>query len=78
VWSHPDLLPTPEDLDDPLGFSEKTNETRVVDDAQFDAALADLLDQAAQGESGTDADDPDVDDSHEDPENPTGEASEGR
>jgi putative hydrolase len=78
VWSHPDLLPTPEDLDDPLGFSEKTNETRVVDDAQFDAALADLLDQAAQGESGTDTDDPDVDDPHEDPENPTGEASEGR
>jgi hypothetical protein len=23
VWSHPDLLPTADDLDDPLGFGER-------------------------------------------------------
>jgi len=23
VWSHPDLLPTSDDLDDPLGFGER-------------------------------------------------------
>jgi uncharacterized protein (DUF2342 family) len=22
VWAHPDLLPTPDDLDDPLGFAD--------------------------------------------------------
>ena len=26
IWSHPDLLPTAEDLDDPLGFAERTSD----------------------------------------------------
>ncbi|MFL6022908.1 MAG: zinc-dependent metalloprotease [Marmoricola sp.] len=43
VWAHPDLLPTPEDLDDPLGFREDLGEVPDVDDAAFDKALADLL-----------------------------------
>lgn len=57
VWAHPDLLPTPADLDDPLGFAEE----RAVaasdwDEAQFDAALSELLDQ----EQGRDDDQPDA------------------
>ena len=50
VWAHPDLLPTSEDLDDPLGFREDTEETEALTAAEFDAALANLLDS----ESGED------------------------
>jgi len=53
VWSHPDLLPTTADLDDPLGFVE--GQAERLDDADFDAALRDLLssddgDDSASGE----------------------------
>ena len=53
VWSHPDLVPTSADLDDPLGFvaAEGKSETGDVD---FDSALAELLD----AESGEDQDGP--------------------
>lgn len=51
VWSHPDLLPTSTDLDDPLGFREKFEEPEALTDAEFDAALADLLDRES-GDSG--------------------------
>jgi putative hydrolase len=45
VWSHPDLLPTSADLDDPLGFQEgSVPASEALTDAEFDAALADLLD----------------------------------
>jgi putative hydrolase len=44
VWAHPDLLPTSSDLDDPLGFRDRTDEPEALTDAEFDAALADLLD----------------------------------
>ncbi len=54
VWAHPDLLPTSADLDDPLGFREHVEEPEALTDAEFDAALADLLDN----EPGTDTDDP--------------------
>jgi putative hydrolase len=43
VWTHPDLLPTPEDLDDPLGFREHTTEPEPLSDTDFDAELAKLL-----------------------------------
>ncbi len=46
VWAHPDLLPSPADLDDPLGFREHTEEPQVLTDAEFDVALNELLDQA--------------------------------
>ncbi|HET8584029.1 MAG TPA: zinc-dependent metalloprotease, partial [Jatrophihabitans sp.] len=32
IWSHPDLLPTAEDLDDPLGFGEKAEQFSAPDD----------------------------------------------
>lgn len=41
VWSHPDLLPTSSDLDDPLGFVEVHGAR--VGDTDFDAALEELL-----------------------------------
>jgi putative hydrolase len=36
IWSHPDLLPTAEDLDDPLGFADTIGaaETITADDAK--------------------------------------------
>ena len=68
VWSHPDLLPGPDDLDDPLGFRETMSEPEALTDAEFDAALADLLDEGSEdgdpgeggsGEPGPGADGPD-------------------
>jgi len=44
VWSHPDLIPTAADLDDPLGFAAGESKAKATDD-EFDAALAELLDQ---------------------------------
>ncbi|MGN6250256.1 MAG: zinc-dependent metalloprotease [Marmoricola sp.] len=46
VWAHPDLLPTPADLDDPLGFREDLAEPDEVSDEEFDQALGRLLDEA--------------------------------
>jgi hypothetical protein len=65
VWSHPDLLPTSADLDDPLGFVAREG-TATADDDDFDAALAALLDSAGseptdEPESDTDPDDTDPD-----------------
>jgi putative hydrolase len=31
VWAHPDLLPTPDDLDDPLGFAETVSSRNDLD-----------------------------------------------
>ncbi len=42
VWSHPDLMPSAADLDDPLGFAQGENRTQSDDD--FDTALGELLD----------------------------------
>ncbi|GAA3513573.1 zinc-dependent metalloprotease [Aeromicrobium panaciterrae] len=41
-WSHPDLMPTSADLDDPLGFAQ--GETDAATDDAWDAALGELLD----------------------------------
>ena len=58
VWAHPDLLPTAADLDDPLGFREGLPEPQALTDAEFDAALADLLDTGSgDGERPDEGDD---------------------
>ncbi len=44
VWSHPDLLPTSADLDDPLGFVG-ADDAEASSDDDFDSALAELLDR---------------------------------
>ena len=41
IWSHPDLLPTADDLDDPLGFGERVEEFSAPDDL---SGLTDLPD----------------------------------
>jgi putative hydrolase len=41
IWAHPDLLPGSSDLDDPIGYAK--GETKNDEDAAFDAALAELL-----------------------------------
>ena len=43
VWSHPDLVPTSADLDDPLGFVAGEARADGVETAAFDAALEELL-----------------------------------
>ncbi len=45
VWTHPHLLPTPADLDDPLGFREGAEKPADLSDDQFDEELAKLLDE---------------------------------
>lgn len=42
-WSHPDLIPTGADLDDPLGYAEHGHSAAPPDD--LDAELAKLLDE---------------------------------
>ena len=44
VWTHPDLMPTAADLDDPLGFSPPDIGTGGSTD--WDAALGELLDES--------------------------------
>ena len=43
LWSHPDLMPTPEELDDPSGFVAGRQAARAAD-VGVDAALAAMLD----------------------------------
>lgn len=59
VWAHPQLIPTSADLDDPLGFAQRTKEADDLDldSPEFDAALSALLD-AGERPPGT-TDDPD-------------------
>ena len=56
IWTHPDLLPTTDDLDDPLGFGDK-----VMSEQDFVAPddLSELLGDARNGTDGTPGDDPD-------------------
>lgn len=56
VWSHPDLLPTSGDLDDPLGFAEA--QTAELSDADFDAALQELLSSDDDGDDSAPGADP--------------------
>jgi len=49
VWAHPDLLPSSADLDDPLGFREHVEEPQALTDAEFDAALVELLEDEGDG-----------------------------
>lgn len=44
VWTHPDLLPSAADLDDPLGFREDAAAPDSLSDDEFEAGLRALLD----------------------------------
>ena len=43
VWSHPDLVPTSADLDDPLGFVAGESRDEGAPGPDFDTALEELL-----------------------------------
>jgi putative hydrolase len=49
VWMHPDLLPTANDLDDPLGFREDAGAPEEMSEEDFDAALQRMLDRDDSG-----------------------------
>jgi putative hydrolase len=49
VWMHPDLLPTAQDLDDPLGFREGASAPEELSEEDFEAELRRLLDGPAEG-----------------------------
>lgn len=42
VWGHPDLLPTPQDLDDPTGYTVR-RAAAAIESADLDRALADIF-----------------------------------
>jgi putative hydrolase len=51
VWSHPDLIPTSADLDDPLGFVAGDVHPEGADTDDLDSALEQLLkDESAEGD----------------------------
>ncbi|MEI2713856.1 MAG: zinc-dependent metalloprotease [Nocardioides sp.] len=52
VWMSPHLLPTAEDLDDPLGFREGATAIDSLSDADFEAGLNAILDEGMGGASG--------------------------
>lgn len=45
VWAHPDLVPGPQDLDDPKGYDAR-RQAAADESADLDAALAQILDDA--------------------------------
>lgn len=53
VWMHPDLLPSPADLDDPLGFREDAAAPDSLSEEDFDAELRKLLDGPASPDAPT-------------------------
>ncbi|WP_453983907.1 zinc-dependent metalloprotease [Brevibacterium casei] len=52
VFSHPDLLPTTEDLDDPLGYSERRR-AEWEGESTLDEALSRILAEGAAGTAGS-------------------------
>ena len=54
VFSHPDLLPTTQDLDDPLGYSER-RQAEWTNESSIDEALSRILAEGLEGAGGSDA-----------------------
>ena len=83
-WSHPDLAPTSEDLDDIIGYVERAAGRTPADDsaadlpegalgaadlsADLDSVLRDILDEAAAGGAGGPADGEPDDEPDDDPD----------
>src|SRR5699024_7097585 len=55
VFDHPDTLPTTQDLDDPLGYDERRQET-WASDSSLDEALERILREADDADASTDED----------------------
>ncbi|CAM4091206.1 zinc-dependent metalloprotease [Janibacter anophelis] len=58
VWAHPDVAPTAADLDDVLGFVERTAAGGTDESADLDAALESILREADEGGSADSGRDP--------------------
>ncbi|WP_152348005.1 zinc-dependent metalloprotease [Brevibacterium sp. CFH 10365] len=69
VFSHPDLLPTTQDLDDPLGYSER-RQAEWTNESSIDEALSRILAEGLEGAGGS------VEQSNADSENPDSDDSE--
>ncbi len=68
VWDHPDLLPRPEDLDDPAGYRARLA-AEVTEHDDVDRAIAAIFGEEDSARSDVDADaDPDETDGTEGPE----------
>lgn len=52
VWAHPDVAPTAADLDDVLGFVDRTAAGESTSSEELDAALESILREADEGGSG--------------------------
>jgi putative hydrolase len=67
IWAHPDLLPTADDLDDPLGFGEKVDGSTTPDDLseldEHPAPAADAADEPPAADEPSTKDDGDPDQS---------------
>jgi putative hydrolase len=74
VWAHPDLLPTPSDLDDPLGFREDLPEVSELSDEDFDKALGALLDDEGGATAEEDPQDETKNGPTDGPQDPTDDA----
>ena len=57
VFSHPDLLPTTQDLDDPLGYSER-RQAEWTNESSIDEALSRILAEGLDGADGSSETDP--------------------
>lgn len=51
MWAHPDVAPTAADLDDVLGFVERTAAGESAGSEDLDAALESILREADEGGS---------------------------
>ena len=71
LWSHPDLMPNAEDLDDPMEFSERLGELTGIDDLD---PLAEL-ERTRKPEDKRDSDSNSGSDSDSDPGSDSGEGS---
>ena len=73
LWAHPDLMPTPEELDDPTGFVAGRDAASAADedvDAQLAALLDGTLPHADEDGDGRDAEGPQHDDGPEHDDGP--------
>lgn len=57
VFSHPDLLPTTQDLDDPLGYSERRH-AEWTSESTLDEALSRILDEGIEGTESSEESEP--------------------
>ena len=78
VFSHPDLLPTTQDLDDPLGYSER-RQAEWTNESSIDEALSRILAEGLDGAGGSDAESTDgSEDSASDDTESTDDSSDDR